>query len=185
MSSSLHGRDCCSPISSPKHTHRFFCVCRMKQAGIAPALPRGDSHALGDSCNPWPPTEADLKLATKYKKKVMKAPQQASADSANMEPSTGSLGIDDSSDSESGQHSSSSSNNSKRGGSTSPSCLPAGGVGSSGISGACSSLRLAAQQVGGGTAPNSWRPMRLPQQKRFLPCSRSSGSAVTTRTLRY
>jgi hypothetical protein len=176
----MHGHDCCSGISSLKHTHR--CIrCRMKESGIAPALPRGDSYALGDSCNPWPPTEDDLKLATKYKRKVMGLLQQASADSANMEPSTGSLGIDYSSDSV--QHSSSSRNNSKRG-RTSPSCLIAGEVGTNGISGACSSLRLAAPQVRGSAAPNSRRPMRL-LQSRLLPCSRSSSSAATARTLRY
>lgn len=143
----------------------------MMQAGIAPALPRrGNSHALGDSCNPWPPTEADLKLSVKYKKKA-RAPQPAFTDT-EIDPY------------DSRQQSSSSSNN--RRGSPS-SCLPAGGaLRTSEIFSVHSSLHPDAPQVGGGAQHPYWRPMhpRLPQNM-HPPCSRSSGSAAKARTLRY
>ena len=157
----------------------------MMLVGIAPALPRDDSHALGDSCNPWPPTETDLRLAVKYKRKVSRAPPQASVESSMVEPSnTWPAGIDY--QDPPGQSSSSSNRGSSP---PPPSCLPIGGAPTSGISGACSStsLRLAAApRAGDGVLPRSWRPAQARLRQISLPpCSGSSSSAATVRTLKY
>lgn len=50
------------------------CKVQMEQLGMVPALPRGSSHAVADSCHEWPPTDADRRLARQFRHK---AKQQA------------------------------------------------------------------------------------------------------------
>ena len=117
----------------------------MKLAGISPALPHGDSYALGDNCNPWPPAEADLKVAVKYQKRV-KAPQYASVDKAKTAGPNTAAPITVDRDPRSG---------SSGGSSSSLSCLPGASIGMSGAR----SGPLPAHLVAG--APHSWRPTHL------------------------
>jgi len=39
------------------------CASLMRTMGIVPALPRGDTHELGDHCHPWPPQQTAQWLA--------------------------------------------------------------------------------------------------------------------------
>ena len=38
----------------PNPLAKETCVQKLLELGITPALPRGDTHAVGDSCTPWP-----------------------------------------------------------------------------------------------------------------------------------
>lgn len=48
-------------VDDPKE--RADCKMLMESEHILPQLPQASSHDLGDSCNPWPPTADDRRLA--------------------------------------------------------------------------------------------------------------------------